>query len=121
MAPSASDHWRQTDAIRACKGIEVGGVGGPIDCACEHRCRDRKSRRDSTATNGCGIWFGGPWHRQSNPMKTLRFSQLSPSRQALVRLCQEVNYGQILDLQVRDSEPLWDPGPTVLSEFKLDI
>ena len=51
----------------------------------------------------------------------LRFSDLSPARQALVRLCQGVNFGQILDLQVANAEPLWNPGPTILSEVRLDI
>ncbi len=50
-----------------------------------------------------------------------RFSQLSTSRQALVRLCQAINFGQILGLQVRNAEPIWDPSPTVLSEIKLEI
>jgi hypothetical protein len=50
-----------------------------------------------------------------------RYSQLSPARQALVRLCQEVNFGQILELLVRNAEPVWDPGPTILSEVRLDI
>jgi hypothetical protein len=54
----------------------------------------------------------------SNP---LRLSQLSASRQALVRLCQGVNFGQILDLQVANAEPIWNPGPTILSEVRLDI
>jgi hypothetical protein len=53
--------------------------------------------------------------------KTLHFSQLSASRQALVRLCQDVNFGQILDLQVGNAEPVWNPGPTILSEVRLDI
>jgi len=39
----------------------------------------------------------------------------------LVRLCQGVNFGQILDLQVANAEPLWNPGPTILSEVRLDI
>ena len=52
--------------------------------------------------------------------KTLRFSQLSASRQTLVRLCQDINFGQIQDLHVRNSDPVWDPAPTVLSEIKLD-
>jgi hypothetical protein len=50
----------------------------------------------------------------------LRFSQLSTSRQALVRLCQDINFGQILGLQVRNAEPIWDPPPTILSEIKLE-
>ena len=53
--------------------------------------------------------------------KTLRFSQLSASRQALVRLCQDVNFGQIQGLHVRNSDPVWDPTPTVLLEVRLDI
>jgi len=52
--------------------------------------------------------------------KTLRLSQLSPSRQVLVRLCQDINFGQIRDLYVRNADPVWDPAPTVLSEIKLD-
>ena len=50
-----------------------------------------------------------------------RLSDLSPARQALVRLCQDVNFGQILDLLVANAEPIWDPGPTILSEVRLDI
>jgi hypothetical protein len=53
--------------------------------------------------------------------KTSRFSQLSASRQVLVRLCQDINFGQIQDLHVRNADPVWDPAPTVLSEVKLDI
>ena len=53
--------------------------------------------------------------------KTPRFSQLSLSRQTLVRVCQDVNFGQIQGLHVRDSDPVWDPAPTVLSEVRLDI
>jgi hypothetical protein len=53
--------------------------------------------------------------------KTPRFSQLSASRQALVRLCQDINFGQILCLHVKSAEPIWDPAPTVLWEVKLNI
>lgn len=52
--------------------------------------------------------------------KPLRLSDLSPARQALVRFFQDVNFGQILDLQVTNGEPIWDPAPTILCEFKLD-
>jgi hypothetical protein len=37
-----------------------------------------------------------------------------------VRLCQSIDYGQILDLQVRDREPQFNPAPTVLLDIKLD-
>jgi len=58
--------------------------------------------------------------RNQMTAKTLRFSQLSASRQALVRLCQDINFGQIQDLHIRNSDPVWGPAPTVLSEIKLD-
>ena len=37
--------------------------------------------------------------------KPLRLSDLSPGRQALVRLCQTINFGSIENLEVRDCEP----------------
>jgi hypothetical protein len=51
--------------------------------------------------------------------KTLRFAQLSPARQALVRLLQTVNYGQIKELLVRDGEPIYEPHPMVVIDAKL--
>jgi len=54
------------------------------------------------------------------PSKTVRLSQLPPSRQLLVRLCQTINYGSIYRLEIRDSEPAFDPQPRVLVELKLD-
>jgi hypothetical protein len=47
-------------------------------------------------------------------------SQLSPARQALVRLCQVTNYGVIERLHVRDSEPTEEPPPLVMKDLKLD-
>ena len=52
--------------------------------------------------------------------KPLRFAHLSPQRRALVRLCQSIAYGQILDLHVRDKEPVFNPPPRLLLEIKLD-
>ncbi len=49
-----------------------------------------------------------------------RFSHLSASRQALVRLCQATNYGLIRNLEVRDSEPVFSPPPVVAVDVKLD-
>ena len=49
------------------------------------------------------------------------FSELTAARQALVRLCQSINYGLILDLHVRDREPAFSPVPTVLRDIKLDL
>lgn len=50
----------------------------------------------------------------------LRLSQLSPARQALIRLCQAINHGSIEDLKVENSEPLFDPSPVILKDVKLD-
>jgi hypothetical protein len=53
---------------------------------------------------------------------TVRFSQLSIPRQALVRLCQATNYGHIHDLAVRDREPvLTSPAPAVVVDIRLDL
>jgi hypothetical protein len=49
-----------------------------------------------------------------------RLSQLSVSRQALVRLCQAANHGQIQNLEIRDGEPVFSPPPFVLADIKLD-
>jgi hypothetical protein len=53
--------------------------------------------------------------------KALRFSQLSPARQALVRACQAVNFGEIQGVLVRDAEPVFgEPAPVVVIDVKLD-
>jgi hypothetical protein len=49
-----------------------------------------------------------------------RFTDLSASRQALVRLCQATNYGQIHHLEIRDGDPVLSPPPLVLIGVKLD-
>ena len=51
--------------------------------------------------------------------KPLRLSELSPARQALVRLCQAINHGSIEDLEVRHLEPVFDPRPVTLRDVKL--
>ena len=94
--------------------------------------RDHESKPLPAASEGApkGVGFGISELEEVNVVtsgrkrptaKTLRFSQLSASRQVLVRLCQNINFGQIQDLHVRNSELVWDPAPTVLSEIKLDI
>jgi hypothetical protein len=50
----------------------------------------------------------------------LRLSDLSQERQALVRLCETINFGSIENLEVRDSEPVFDPTPIVLRDLKRD-
>jgi len=52
--------------------------------------------------------------------KSLRLSDLSPARRALVRLCQTINRGRIEDLEVRNSEPVFEPFPVMLKDVKLD-
>jgi hypothetical protein len=49
------------------------------------------------------------------------FSQLPAPRQDLVRLCQSTNYGEVINVAVRDREPiLYDPQCIVLVDVKLD-
>ena len=50
----------------------------------------------------------------------LLFSQLSPARRFLIRLCQVTNYGLIEQLHVRDCQPVTDPPPLVMKDLKLD-
>jgi hypothetical protein len=62
-----------------------------------------------------------PDHQQEISMSIpLRLSDLSPGRQALVRLCQQINFGSIESLEVRYCEPMFDPAPIVLRDLKLD-
>jgi hypothetical protein len=51
--------------------------------------------------------------------KPIRLSDLSPARQALVRLCQAINHGSIEDLEVWNYEPVFDPWPVALRDVKL--
>jgi hypothetical protein len=50
----------------------------------------------------------------------LRFSDLSPACQTLVRLCQSINHGAIEDLRIEHAEPIFDPSPVILRDVKLD-
>jgi hypothetical protein len=45
-------------------------------------------------------------------------STLSPARQQLLRLFQELNFGRIENLDVRQGEPVLDPSPQVIREVK---
>jgi hypothetical protein len=53
-------------------------------------------------------------------LQKTRFSQLSKPRQALIRLCQRVNYGSILNVRVAEGEVRFDTPPEVLFDVKLD-
>jgi hypothetical protein len=52
--------------------------------------------------------------------KTLRFSELSSARQALVRFCQAINHGSIEDLKVESGEPIFDGSPAMVRDIKLE-
>ncbi len=53
-------------------------------------------------------------------MTQLRLSDLSAPRQALVRRCQELGFGTIRNLDVRDREPILGPKTEVVFDLKLD-
>ena len=41
-------------------------------------------------------------------------ASLTPARKQLLELMQEVNYGRIEELEVRDGEPVFEPPPSVI-------
>jgi len=49
-----------------------------------------------------------------------RLSQLSAQRQALVRQCQQVGFGKIVNFAVRDGDPVMLAGTEILLDVKLD-
>ena len=49
--------------------------------------------------------------------KTRTKKLLSPARQQLVELMQEVNFGRIEDLEVRDGEPVVATGPRIVRDI----
>lgn len=53
-------------------------------------------------------------------MQTRSFSRLSRPRQILIRLCQRVNYGSILNLVVADGEVSLGVLPEIVLDLKLD-
>ncbi len=53
-------------------------------------------------------------------MQKKSFSQLSRPRQILIRLCQRVNYGSILNLQLADGEVSFGVPVEVVLDLKLD-
>ena len=63
---------------------------------------------------------GGVGGAGALPARGLRFSQLSVPRRALVRLCQTIDHGCIENLEVKNSEPIFDPLPVMLKDVKLD-
>ena len=57
---------------------------------------------------------------RSDAAKQYRSAFQMTERRSLVRLCQAMNYGVIQDLEIRASEPVFDPPPRVLTDVKLD-
>ena len=52
--------------------------------------------------------------------RTTRLLQLSAPKQALVRLCQRINFGRIEGLEIRRGEPVFNPAPQVFLDVRLD-
>ena len=53
-------------------------------------------------------------------MPTTNFSQLSKPRQFLIRLCQRVSYGSILNVLVAGCEVTFDDPPSITVDVRLD-
>ena len=51
--------------------------------------------------------------------RNMKKASLTPARQRLVELMQEINHGQVLGLRVRDGEPIFVPPPQVIRDMKL--
>jgi len=49
---------------------------------------------------------------------TERKISLSPGRRRLLELMQQINFGRIDGIAVRDGEPIFDPPPRVVREIK---
>jgi hypothetical protein len=52
--------------------------------------------------------------------RAVRFSELSPPRQMLVRLCQEINYGALRGVRILNRDPVFEPPPVLQVDVKLD-
>ena len=53
-------------------------------------------------------------------MSGLRLSDLSRARRDLIRLCQDIVYGQLIGISIKRGDPVLNPPPTILIEVKLD-
>jgi len=51
-------------------------------------------------------------------MTTVTLTSLSPARKRLVRLMQQISFGRIEGLEIRDGEPVFEPKPRVIREVK---
>ena len=48
------------------------------------------------------------------------YSSLPSARQRLVRTIQDLQFGRIEHLLIRNENPVWEPGPRVIRERRLD-
>jgi hypothetical protein len=54
--------------------------------------------------------------------KPLRFYDLTPARQELLRTCQRIHFGYLENLLVRNQEPVFaDSPPSIRVDIKLDL
>ena len=53
-------------------------------------------------------------------MAQTRFCEISEQRRAFIRQCQRIGFGKIVDLAVRDSDPVFVQQTQVLFDVKLD-
>lgn len=49
----------------------------------------------------------------------IKKASLSPGRQRLIEMMQQLNFGRIEDLEVRAGEPLFSPAPRVVQDIKI--
>ena len=59
---------------------------------------------------------GSAFDPESTPRPATTKAALTPARRRLVELMQEVNFGRIERLEVRDWEPVLDPPPRVVRQ-----
>jgi hypothetical protein len=57
---------------------------------------------------------------ESKTVSEKRFSQLSKPGQVLIRLCQYVNFGSILNLKVADGDIVFEHPPEIIVDVRLD-
>jgi len=51
-------------------------------------------------------------------MEQIQYERLSPGRKRLVRQMQEINFGRIERLGIKEGDPLFDPPPKIVREVK---
>lgn len=63
---------------------------------------------------------GSPIDLKKKSMVQVRFSEVSAPRQALIRHCQQIGFGEIGPFLVRDREPVLTPETEIFLDVKLD-